>query len=70
MGIDSFETVDRVTGVVTLVRTSGLVSIVEIEEMEVFTLPPDENPHHYQYYLQRDRQQHRRRFEPKLHQFC
>ena len=52
MGTDSCETVDRVTGVVTLVRTSGLVSIVEIEEMEVFTLPPDENPHHYQCYLQ------------------
>ena len=57
MGTDSFETVDLVTDVVTLVG-----SIVEIEEMEVFTLPPDENPRHYQYCLQIDcRQQHRRR---------
>ena len=47
MGTDSFETVDLVTDVVILVG-----SIVEIEEMEVFTLPPDENPHHYQCYLQ------------------
>ena len=57
LGTDNFETV-----VARVVRTSGMVSIVEIEEMEVFTLPPDENPHHYQYYPQRDRfQEHRHR---------